>query len=1163
MPPSGDWDFSEFHDGTSAVPLTVKKEEFVSLLDEHSTKLKELERLWQDSTTVSVLDSPDLLTVPLSDPISIRSFDDLCASDITNIDTAVQEYSLLAERGLRYLDRAQSYFFPRLSLIPERVPSEISLKTNIFDGEYAVDFANTLPFYQELLEFTESLSLLCTDLLEFTANLFTSHKTSFFAKNSVRTPFRFLARLLSIFASIDLLVLSDNAIADDLVAIKKVLHLTVRSTNPTSLVEGVETKEQAMEKLMEVGKLVSLLEGEVLGGKSLALFLNRNFDLPSLNICNPKFLTEFFKQARSFVEDVVEKSVSMQSFFDSDWIAITSRFQSVDSMVELIDGRDSLSAVCLLAFAIKLTKSDLDSERKSIKILIEGQKSMPLIHIYGKVVSSSVSFLFSLFPENAALSPLLQESNQAIKSHTQRLISPLIASSIKNLTIEVALTAQNLTLFLTSNQLNFQRIQETWLKTLSLVYHTRSFLVTCVFLFPFIQQALPRTVLPVIAALSANISTLRQIFVKFHPKFSSMAPFLFNYLAKNIILDRLVNPIVVSSKGKGIKPPPGREDLYGVALNAQITLSGPLGQKEMIVSSLILESLAKSVGDVALLRSSFASLSTFLSFFSTCSMFTNLDFLFSVRELIPPVINSIVPDQVKYLHGFVANLSSSCRLINQSRHLSPENQSKLLTQFKSTIVDALSDFLIKPMAIVIEEVLRIRVATLNSTAVGNRPEIEQEGQLSKSFSVQSVVDILTHHSELFIFGEDYNIKQLIEHRLSTLFHDLIAITPYDYRTYLQMSNFANQRFGLDISPSFLPFGTVDHGMDLLQVVRHLQVFVRKFHYDLHQQNFIEKVDMTKRNVNVIGIEQVSNSIRTHGIGITHSTINLFYTFLTKKLLLVSQFLYDDHVKSRLMRTAKFWSNILSEKGTINAEFELKEAESLLRDVRSLGRSESDGVSYFDKFRELITEIGNALGFVRLLRSGALSHTASNVQFLPNFEDIENFVEMCNVEDLTVSTKMAVDLLKGCIENLSENFTSSANYLGLLAKVFQSELQNDKNRHLKNFYLLAPALIVSHVEFMSVETEKLLMKKGRSRAVTRGLFVSDGFALGLVYLLVVLNQLELFNSLQFFSSVQSHFVTELRSKNDAAQALKVSQEDRQKQFKVVELALNASKLFYSL
>ena len=43
------------------------------------------------------------------------------------------------------------------------------------------------------------------------------------------------------------------------------------------------------------------------------------------------------------------------------------------------------------------------------------------------------------------------------------------------------------------------------------------------------------------------------------------------------------------------------------------------------------------------------------------------------------------------------------------------------------------------------------------------------------------------------------------------------------------------------------------------------------------------------------------------------------------------------------------------------------AEGLYKEIKKLGTFD-DGKNFLDKFRILITEVGNALGFVRLLRS---------------------------------------------------------------------------------------------------------------------------------------------------------------------------------------------------
>ena len=64
--------------------------------------------------------------------------------------------------------------------------------------------------------------------------------------------------------------------------------------------------------------------------------------------------------------------------------------------------------------------------------------------------------------------------------------------------------------------------------------------------------------------------------------------------------------------------------------------------------------------------------------------------------------------------------------------------------------------------------------------------------------------------------------------------------------------------------------------------------------------FIEKPTSTEsKNLKTIAIKHIANSIRTHGTGMMNTTINYVYKFLSSKLYYVSNFLFDDYIKSRL------------------------------------------------------------------------------------------------------------------------------------------------------------------------------------------------------------------------------------------------------------------------
>ena len=51
------------------------------------------------------------------------------------------------------------------------------------------------------------------------------------------------------------------------------------------------------------------------------------------------------------------------------------------------------------------------------------------------------------------------------------------------------------------------------------------------------------------------------------------------------------------------------------------------------------------------------------------------------------------------------------------------------------------------------------------------------------------------------------------------------------------------------------------------------------------------------------------------------------------------------------------------------------------------------MSYLDKFRQLITHIGNALGYVRMIRSAALRDNSNLVKFIPTFVENIKFYDV--------------------------------------------------------------------------------------------------------------------------------------------------------------------------
>lgn len=52
-----------------------------------------------------------------------------------------------------------------------------------------------------------------------------------------------------------------------------------------------------------------------------------------------------------------------------------------------------------------------------------------------------------------------------------------------------------------------------------------------------------------------------------------------------------------------------------------------------------------------------------------------------------------------------------------------------------------------------------------------------------------------------------------------------------------------------------------------------------------------------------------------------------------------------------------------------------------------------GITFLDKFRQLITQFGNALGFVRMIRNASLKDNSNLIKYIPRILDEIRFEDM--------------------------------------------------------------------------------------------------------------------------------------------------------------------------
>ncbi|XP_034118767.1 LOW QUALITY PROTEIN: WASH complex subunit 4 [Drosophila albomicans] len=347
----------------------------------------------------------------------------------------------------------------------------------------------------------------------------------------------------------------------------------------------------------------------------------------------------------------------------------------------------------------------------------------------------------------------------------------------------------------------------------------------------------------------------------------------------------------------------------------------------------------------------------------------------------------------------------------------------------------------------------------------------------------------------------YNIlRDNLENYFTATFYNLTTIAPHDWKSYEKMRHLANKLLQLRPVDDYLPNQIIDQGIDVLQIMRNIHTFASSYAYNMNLQLFVEMQSRNK-HLDIIGTRHVANSVQTHGTGIINTTVNFIYQFLRQKFYTFSTFLHDEHIKSRLLKEFRYHADHKHVKPYQSYPYE--RAESFIKKIRKLGVSQN-GETYMDLFRKVITQVGNAVGYVRLLQSGSKNANYRSRSFMSRFNS--NF-SRCDEKNLEETTQSSIREYEKSVEHLKECYSDNTNYFKLLMQGFQPFLCNPHNHHLKTFFLITPALMMNYIDYRVKEKLKMY-KKDQMRC---SLF-EDGFAIGLIYILNMLNQLSEFHEL---------------------------------------------------
>ena len=117
-------------------------------------------------------------------------------------------------------------------------------------------------------------------------------------------------------------------------------------------------------------------------------------------------------------------------------------------------------------------------------------------------------------------------------------------------------------------------------------------------------------------------------------------------------------------------------------------------------------------------------------------------------------------------------------------------------------------------------------------------------------------------------------------------------------------------------------------------------------------------------------------------------------------------------------------------------------------------------------------------------------------------------------------KRAAELFDESINVLFKQEAEAKDYLRELVKGLDGVFKGEENKHMRQFYIIIPALTINFVESLQRAKEKVWKKR------QVGTYISDdGFAVGLAYILKVLHQNKRFGTLNWFESIERNLKEE--------------------------------------
>ncbi|KAJ6238183.1 wash complex subunit 4 [Anaeramoeba flamelloides] len=1051
---------------------------------------------------------------PVYDPISINTnpkenatIVDICSQLDENLKPTqiktkkvITIFAHLCEEMSFILNQANKIYYPPLSIFGESIDENLNPQFELKEGQSELFVGKFMNFLVRLTDFVLHIYEVVKNVINQMSRLYTTSNKEYMSiwkSTHFSEVFFLLSKVLVVLHTFDELIVNNELLQSSWGTYRKMINLA--SSDPVKY----NTTEEDIKNLKV---LLQVIEKHLFNGTILHSLVNSDFD----------FHSKMFRKKtyRSFNEETnkkkKEKNIFKEEFFGEirrifnlitnngkDTKLYNKNIISIDNFKG-----ESFVGLSVLYYVYTQIFNDYTQIKMMAKILKIGT-NFPCIHLYGSIIFLVDNFFNERLRgiiENIGENYLDMNKESRIEYVIE--LDRTFSDRVKQHFISVGSWIVEMDSDITEYE-DPERVltmqSDLLIRGLKEANKILNIFKESLFLHQILQRNMKKDLLFVLSRCAEMLIAIRYTFHRKGSMIAETLPFLFQkYVSK------------ISGTLKKLNDPRLAVHIQFTLQLATQCLKGPPTSQRIKILLIILNILSGDESEIMKDKALSAIISTLRKLIILGDLqqkiWTNTDMSFHyfsndlferyLRNLFRDPIN---PERLQYLlHAF-----GDCgRLLQTVEHL--EEKDQLKDRYIQIVMKLINSSIIKPLCIKIETDLRYHAHS--------HLEVKEKNILKKKGKITDY-SLLLNLSTLRFFDITIKIKQEIKQYLDRTFYDISTVALSDWKKYDEMRNLAKQKYGIEMTDVYLPSTTQKSGLDVLQIMRNIQYFVSKFNYNLNNQIFVERMSNLK-HINAIGIGVIANSIKTHGIGIINTTVHVTFQFLKQMFRVFSGFLKDDYIKSLLIIESEWFSkNIHKNRKT----YEFSKSKDLIHKISKLG---SRDMNYLSKFRETITQIGNAMAYVRMVRAGGIHFISDSVRFIPDITETVLFGEASEQLELSETTIEAGKNMDQMIKNLTQVISEGSDYFASLVKVFAKEFRTKKNAHMETFYIIVPALQINFIENMIISKAKI-GNQGEG-----GAFSDDGFVIGIAYILKILGQFDKYDSLRWFEIARNNYQTEL-------------------------------------